>query len=447
MILQYALSAYERCDQPDLRLVNLFSEKTPANRTGTVLLSRPALTPLASVGTGPIRGLYAQAGSLAGARFAVSGEGLYSNDTMLGAIPGDDRVVMASTPNALLIANGTGLYRTDGTTLSTVAFPDNAGACWVGFIGGYAFAVRSGTRRIYFTLDPTTWDGLDYISAEQTTANIVGAAIVSDQIWVFSEDHTEIFTLTGDADTPIQRVQGRLFDKGARTRDSIANLDNSVFWVGNDGIVYRGDNAPLRASTHAIEESIAGSTRLSAWAFPWFGHLFYILHTDAATFAYDAATLQWCEMASYGRETWRAALGDLSGADVIVGDDETGQVWRLDNENNDAGDPLERRFTCLVQDKGFLDNVILDCSRGITPLVSDPPGTIELRTSRDGGKTFNAWRGASLGKWGASRVMIAWRRLGIVDHGGLVMEFRVTDNRISRISTVRANEAMGGRSR
>jgi len=57
----------------------------------------------------------------------------------------------------------------------------------VGFIGGYAIAARANSRRIYFHARSLCLDGLDYIATEQSTGDIVGFSIVSDQVWTFCE--------------------------------------------------------------------------------------------------------------------------------------------------------------------------------------------------------------------------------------------------------------------
>jgi hypothetical protein len=450
MQIPYGIQSYRRADIPRIRLENLYLEKTPAEPGGVVLLPRPGLSPYLMTGTGPNRGVFQKPGALDGLLYSVSGTKLYSRDEEVGDIPGTGRVTMDATLNALLIATGDALYASDGLEVTPIDFPDGAGVTSVGFIGGYAFATRTDSRRIYYTLDPYTWDGLDYLSAEQSTGNIIGTAIVSDQVWVFCEQVTEIFVTTGDPDAPLQRVEGRLLDKGCLARDTIAKLDNTVFWVGHDGIVYRGDSAPIRVSDHGIEERIAESNLadLNAWAFPWFGHTQYALNTSDGTFPFDVATQQWTCYSSYERPKWRALTGVLADRLVIAGDDETGQLWRLDETAlSDNGVPVQRWFTVLVKQAGFIDNIALSCSTGDTGAAPDGAGTVELRVSRDGGQTFSSFRETSLGEQGKYRQRVAFRRVGMVDQDNFTMEFRVTDPRPSRISYIRMNEPLGGRSR
>lgn len=449
MILPTSIATYRRADLPGLRLLNMYAEaaqKVPGN---VILLPRPGMAQRETIGEGPFAGLFHQPGAFGDAVFSVSGSGFYGNSTSLGSVSVVGLSQMAVADNALLAATGGGFYRYDGSALASVAFPDNAGVSSVVFLGGYAFAARRGTRRFYFSGDAgATWDGLDYLSAEQSTDYIVGLAIVVDQLWVFCQRHTEVFFLTGDDEAPVQRVQGRVFDKGALARDTIVRLDNTVFWVGHDGIVYRGEQTPQRVSDHGIEERIGlSSPALSAWSYAWNGHLFYVLHLDAETLVYDVATQQWHEAGSYGGRRWRALIGVQVGRDVVVADDESNQLWTLEEGRySDGEDELERLFTASVDEPGFIDMMALDCSCGEAP-INEEPGVLEMRTSRDNGNTFGEWRQKSLGLNGQYRKRVGFNRVGMVDRGNMLIQFRVTDPRASRISNVRVNEGRGGRAR
>jgi hypothetical protein len=450
MIIPFSIASYKRADLPPVVLRNQFVEKTTDTPEKLVLLPRPGLTESKTLGTGPIRGLFQESGALSEAQFTVSGSQLFNGDSAIGGVAGSGLTQMAATLNTLLIATGSSFQASDGVTVTSVDFPNGYGVSSVANLGGYTLAAATDTRRIYFTLDPSTWDALDYISTTATTANIVGFAQLSDQLWVFTADRTYVFVLTGNSDTPIQAVPGRVFPRGCRSRDSIVLADNTVFWVGDDGIFYRADNAPLRVSDHGIEEMIAESdpADLACWTYPWIGHTMIVLHMTGGTRVYDAATQQWHEVGSYGRTRWRARIGLAQGQQVFAGDDETGQIWTLDaSATSDDGAPLERTFTIILTERGFLDRLTLDCTTGVTGGAAQPAGTIELRTSRDSGASWSNWKQASLGQEGQYRAWPAWRSLGMVDEEGMVIQIRLTDSRPWRMSDPRVNDPAAGRSR
>lgn len=448
-VISYSTKAYRRYDLPIIRLVNMYAEQSPASRAGVALLPRPALSDYATVGSGPIRGIYQQPGALGGVLFVVSGTELYAGYVLLGSIPGVGKVSMTASGTQLLVANGTGLYLTDGTTLSAVAFPDGAGVSSVAYINGYFLATRTDTQRFYWSaiLDGTSWDGLDFASAERTPDDLVAVWIVSDQLWLFGEVSTEIWITTGDVDIPFQRVDGRLFDVGCRNKDTIAKLDNTILWEGNDFKVYRGDSVPMRVSDFSVEEATQASTTTSAWSYPWQGNLFYALATDRGTQVLNIASGEWHTQASYDRANWRANMGVFANGVVLAGDDEAGQIWELvGDEYSDNGDTIERRWTMMIDKAAYVDNITLDASAGREPVLGVEP-VIECRLSRDGGETFGGFRQASIGQKGDYRKRIGWKRWGMVDDEGGVFDFRITDATPWRVSSIRINESLAGRGR
>lgn len=449
MIVPAGIQDYQRYDLPKIRLVNMFAEKTPATRQGIVLLPRPALQEYASLGTGPIRGIYQSSGALAGVLFVVSGTTLFADGVDIGTIPGTGRVSMAASASQLLIANGEALYLTDGATVSAVSFPDGAGVSSIAYINGYFIASRANSQRFYWSavLDGSSWDALDYASAERAPDNIVAIWIVSDQLWIFGRETTEIWVTTGDADIPFQRVDGRLFDTGCASADTIAKLDNTIFWVGSDYKVLRGDSVPLRVSDNAIEEATQGSTILNGWVYPWQGNLFYALATDSGTKVLNVATSQWHEQDSYQRTNWRANCGVSYGSLIIAGDDEEGKLWQLTySQYTDDGDPIERRWTALIDEAAYIDNIVLDASAGDEPVLGVEP-IVECRLSRDQGRTYGPYRQASAGQTGDYRKRVGWRRWGLVDNEGAVFDFRLTDATPWRIAAIKMNEGLSGRGR
>lgn len=438
-LVPYGIQSYKRSDLPKISLLNLYVETVPQSLGATVLLPRPALRDLVARGAGPINAMFQQNGAFGGDTFTLSGTEVYRQDALVGAIDISTPAQMVAATTSLLIATGGNFWRYDGTTVAPQAFPDDAAVQSVAYLGGYAFAIRENSRRIYYTLDPSTWDGLDYVSAEQSSDYGVGLMVVIDQLWVFCDRHIEIFFLTGDADAPIQRVQGRVFDKGAQTRDSIVKFDNTVAWLANDGVVYRGDNSPVRISDHGIEEAIATATMAPrAMVYPWRGHLFYVLNLGDSAYAYDAATQQWHQVGSYGYDTFRAwtRAGDL------FGDLYTGQLWTLaEGVYLDNGSVIPREFSMIITERAMIDRIDLSMGTGFS--APGTHGTIEMRKSRNGGNTWGAWQQASVGEAGQYRVSVTFRSQGLCDRGGGVFQFRISDNVPSRITAIRVNDVGG----
>jgi hypothetical protein len=116
-------------------------------------------------------------------------------------------------------------------------------------------------------------DPLNFASFESSSDNIIAAVRLLDEVWFFGESTTEIYNLTGDLNLPFQPIAGRLYEKGCANKSSIAVLDNTLFWVGNDLIVYRADTAQAhQRSQHGGTASVLpGPNDLRAWALALMG--------------------------------------------------------------------------------------------------------------------------------------------------------------------------------
>jgi hypothetical protein len=454
--LAYGKGTYRRlaAGLPELRLVNMFVEGAATSQDGIVLMSRPGFVAAYTRGAGPIRGLFYQAGTLNGVALALSGSQLYG-DALLGTITGAGEPSFAASVSEVIVTAGGPLYRTNLATLTPVTFPDNANTVATAYLGGYFIAVREGSQRFYWSalLNGTSWDALDYAAAESSPDALLDMMVIGDVLWLLGQSTIEPWALTGDSVLPFSRIEGRNYQRGVLATGCSASLDNSLFWIGDDHRVYRSGSAPEGLSDAGIEERIAASASVTAFSFEYEGHKFFCVRLDTETLAYDVATLEWCEFASFGFPNWRARCAAAVEGVPLFGDAVNGTIWGMsDKAFTDGGAILQRLFTAFqpVTDGSYpLDVIHLDADFGGTPVLTgqgaDP--LVELRSSRDGGRTWSDWRQANLGKQGQYRARAMWRRFGSFDAPGAIFEIRATDPVRLRVSAVRANEIQGGRSR
>lgn len=450
MDVPFGTSAYsrQRGNIAELPVVNMMAEAAPSE--GRVILqSRPGIELYAEYGEGPVHGLYRRDGVLAGALFTVSGSTLYKASTSLGAIAVSGPVSWAGSELELCVNAGGAIYATNGTTLSVQAFPDSADVIKVWDLAGYVLAIKKDTARFHWRLiGVSTWDALDYATAENEPDKLLDAVAIDDYNVLFGTETIEFWPKTGDLDLPFAPTQGRVFEKGIRATGCAAAFDNTVAWVSGDHIVYRAGNVPDRISDSGIEERIEKSGTCSVFSFFWEGHELLAVRLDTGTWLYDAQTGEWCEWASYGRVNF-AGQNAIQGP--LFGDFETGKIFQFSSGFTDDGGVLERRFRAgfpLEQAVGVM-RVRLSGNSGqtgqLTGDYADP--VIECRTSRDAGQTWSTWRSAPLGKMGKYRQRIEFRRFGTFDDPAFLIEFRVTDPVPFRSSRVQVNPKTGGRSR
>jgi hypothetical protein len=445
--LAFGLGAYSRGNGrlPRVRLINLFAEEAPTAQAGVALIQRPGLERLYTVSGAP-RGFYKQDGVLFGSLISVHGATIYTDGTVSGAVTGSDQVEWAYTTDGMfLLADGVIQTSTDGLAWSPDAtFPDSAAVASIASINNILVAVRSDNGRVYYRFaGEGAWDGLNFFSAEREEDPAIAVKKVGDELWVFGTTSIEPYYPTGETEVPFERLDGRAIQRGVKDRDSIALLDNTVFWVGEDNKAYRGGGTPQRISDHGIEEQIEASSTVKAWTYETAGHAMYVVTLDTETLCYDVATQQWHELTYDGGRF--APVGLYAGNQTYVG--LTDRVFVMADRSNDDGAEIERLFTSVAPAKGPVscDCIEVVLSSGTSVLGS--PATLQLRWSDDQGRTWSTWESDTIGDEGAYRKRVRYRRLGMIDAPGRLFEHRITDNAPIRFSGVDLNPPLGGRGR
>jgi len=376
----------------DNRMVNLFPEVIPEGGKERGWLQRaPGLRRLLSVGTGPIRGLW----SYGGLAYAVSGSKLYRVTaagvaTVLGDVTGTGPVSMSDNGTQLFIAaNPDGfIYNASNGVFDQITDPDFPGAAQVGYLDGYFVFIEPNSQRVWVTelLDGTSVDPLDFASAEGNPDGLVGLIVDHREVWLFGEQSVEVWVNSGNADFPLERLNGAFNEVGCAATFSVAKLDNGVFWLGADdrgrGVVYRANGyTAVRISTHAVEWHIQSYGDISdaiAYSYQQDGHTFYVLTFPSAdrTWVYDVATNAWHERASFDNGVLRRHRSNCQTAfnnEVWVGDFEDGRIYALDLETYEDDDQAQkwlRSWRALPAGTNTLNRTAqhqlqLDCEAGV----------------------------------------------------------------------------------
>lgn len=438
----------------EIRCVNMFAETTPTAEGNVALISRWGLTSHASHGDGPADAVMRREGVFGSDLFTVSGSGLYRGSTLLGTIAGTGPVSWAFSDLELVLTRGGSAYSYNGTDLAAIAFPDSADVTAVTFLAGLFVFARADSAKFYWSavLDGRTINALDFATAESSPDPLRDVITMRGNLYLLGSETIETWFPTGDVDLPFTRVDQRLYPKGVIATGCALELDNTLFLIGSDGLVYRLGEVLERLSDHGIEERIQNSDSYKAFSIETEGHKNFVVRLSQGTWAYDAATQQWWEIRSYGRNNFRGQCAVSAGLDVYLGDDEDGTVWTLTETPEDGGDTLESLFMAGFRIAGGtqpIDNLQLEANVGWTEYLTgqgaDP--VVEMRASRDAGATWGNWRSSKLGQQGRYRNRARWTRLATFDAPGALFEFRITDPAPRRVSGVTVNEAGGGRSR
>ena len=301
-------------------LINYIPEYAPHEGTrGPVkLMGAPGLQEFSSAGSA-----HRGARNVEGKLFVVSGTGLYQigtngSVTSLGIIPGAGQVSMShnqiANGNQLLIVNGSSgyIWNTVTSTLTRITSASYPGAVVADFVGQLFVQVEP-LRRYFFNsslADGLTYNALETYEAEASPDRLVAIKVNHRELYAFGETTTEVFDYTGVTNSLFQN-KGITIPYGLAAPFALANLDNSTFFLGSDGTVYRlsGYDA-ARVSTHCIEQDISTCDISKAYAFTYEdrGHkVFYLTFPDGHTWGYDCATQKWHRRESYGLTRWRLA--------------------------------------------------------------------------------------------------------------------------------------------
>ncbi len=428
----------------DSRMVNLFPEAIPEGGKEAGFLQRcPGLSLLATIGTGPIRGLWAFS-SDASVAFVVSGTSLYKIDaaftvTLIGAAHGTGPVSMADNGTQLFVAcNGPSyIYNNTTSAFGQINDPDFPGAVTVNYIDGYFVFNQPNSQLIWITslLDGTTIDPLDFASAEGASDGVVGIVVDHREVWVFGTSTIEVWYDLGATDFPLQPIQGAFNEIGCAAAYSIAKLDNGLFWLGADargqGIVYRSNGyTGTRISTHAVEWQIQQYDTLSdaiGYTYQQDGHAFYVLIFPSAdtTWVYDVSTQVWHERAGWSNGAFTRHRSNCQMAfnnQIVVGDYANGNVYAFDMDvytDNGQIQKWLRSWRALPSGQNNLKRtsqyslqIDMESGVGLNLGQGDDP-QVMLRWSDDGGHTWSNEHWAPIGKIGEYYKRVFFRRLGM----------------------------------
>ena len=428
----------------DNRMVNLFPEIVPeGGKEGGFLNRAPGLRKLATIGTGPIRGLWThQTGGLDA--YVVSGSEVYKIQTdftskLIGTVSGSGPVSIADSGSQIFFAcNPDAFVYTEATnTFTQISDKDFAGAATVAYIDGYFVYNQPNTQILWVTniLDATQIDPLAFASAESSPDLVTAVASNNREVWVFGAGTTEVWYDAATTPFPLAPIQGAYNEIGCIAPFSIAKLDNSLFWLGADprgyGIVYRNQGyTGKRVSTHAVEYAIQNYGNISdavAFSYQQEGHAFYVINFPSAnaTWVYDVSTNAWHERAYFAKgvfSRYRANTQMNFNNQTIVGDYNNGNLYALDLDvysDNGGVQKWVRSWRPIPPGQNNLKRTAqhtlqLDCQTGVGLNLgqgSDPQ--VMLRWSDDGGHSWSNEYWVSMGKIGEYGRRAIWRRLGM----------------------------------
>lgn len=415
------------------------SEKA-GTRTPTILKTPPGLRDTGTVFGGetpnnaPVRGTY----NCEGRFFAVVGTRLYEVNRDFttvdrGAIPGTGMVRFAhnqqSVGNQLLIVNGSAgyVFTTQTNTLTRITDAGYPGAINGVFIDGYLVQIEP-ARRFAFNSAPAdalNYNTLDRFTSEVNPDPLMSLAVVNNDLILFSARSTEFFYDSGSTEQPF-RTKRISMQRGCGGRYTVVNLDNTVYWLGDDGIFYvLNGYSPQRISTRPIEEAIKGLNWDQAFAFIWesAGHkVAYWTFPDGTTWGWDVSAQEWSRRASYGLHRWRPSSMTFWNGAWYAGDFQQGTLWAVDWDYMLEGTQefiSERTTGVLINNENYFIvarlELLMQVGQESTP-STNPDNAVRVQYSDDGGNTWGNWDEEPIGLVGEYDTRPVFTRQGKSRH-------------------------------
>ena len=378
--------------------------------------------------------------------YFVNGTALYRLETdntltNLGSIEGSKRVSMADNGTQLMVlVPGGKAYIFTASPDSLVEITDsdftaNGAPQYVVFIDSYFLCVTDDKKFIISAPnDGTSWDALDFGSAESSPDGVVFPVVLRNQLYICGERTIEGFSnTTAGADFPFTR-NGLFVDKGVSAPLSVINSNNSFLFIGagqdeGPAVWLMQGNYPEKVSTDAVDVVLGALTDeelsvVHAWAYGADGHYFVGFSLPTTSLVYDLAAGRWHERKSrianadetYTIETYRVSDIVQVGGTLYAGDLRDGRVGTL---SDDTYDEYDERVIRQFATQPFQSNmqpftvpkIELTVESGVGN-ASEPDPQVRLEISRDGGKTWSEERARSMGKVGEYNRRAIWRRNG-----------------------------------
>lgn len=434
------------------RSVNLFPVLDQRGKDVAALYGTPGLSLFSTAGIGQCRNCFPASN---GRAFIVSAATLFELDSAGAAT--SRGTLLTSAGNITIAENGLQLAICDGTYLYIFTYATNAFvrvtdadlpiSGTVTFIDGYFVVNKVGTGSFYISAlyDGTSWNALDFATAESSPDPLLRVFNALGQLWLLGSKTTEIWSNTGAALFPFQKIQGAKLDVGIVAPNTAVAVGSAIIFLGQNEFgtssVYRTTSVvPTEISTEAINLLIDKATDISnivGYSYQQQGHTFYVLTGGGleTTLVYDFNTKLWHERAYTNTEgnyeTQRGYCCMFIFEKHIIGDKDSGSVYEMAMDYySDNGEYIQREriYTHLFDDNqrvrysklniGFETGVGLQTGQGQNPLVA-------LQLSKDGARTWSTSFTTTIGRAGAYQTQVTFRRLGIAQE--MTFRIRISD--------------------
>lgn len=430
--------------------LNLYAEIVQdAEKASVVYYNTPGLLLFTSFGDTPIRGGIAVGDYIycvhRGTFWRVDNAGTKTSMGTLSTTEG--RVDIAYSGTQIAIADGTSLYcfTVIGAAFVTVSSGLNANPSSVTFQDSYficSFALPSGVYQKSASYDGTTFDALDFATAESNPDGVVRVIADHGEVVLCGEVTIEYASNTGGQDFPYATIKGATQEFGLAAKWSLVKYNDSMAGLfknrmGQVQVMVMLGHSMKEISTPELASIINGYATVSdatGISYLLGGHPMYQISfpTAGKTWLYDASTNLWSSLESGlsgGRHLGEIHIDYLNKPRLT--DYANGNIYTLSvtaYDDNGTQRPVEiisrHVFNGGNRSQISVLQVFFEAGTGLATGQGSAPQAM-LAVSKDGGFTYGNERWISIGAIGSYLARAVWRRLG--QARDWVFKIRITD--------------------
>lgn len=239
---------------------------------------------------------------------SVIGPTLRQESTVLGTVNNGTpyQFNLINSGASFFLKNNGFAYFYNGTTLAPVTDPDYPAITVPGVTTlDSTTYVMTPNARIYGSdiSDPTSWNALNFVSANAGTAIGVCLSTLYNYVVAFCDSNTQLFYDNANpTGSPLSPYTSSVINVGCASAASVVATRNTIFWVGKTQqkgrSVYLFDGLnPQIVSSAQVDRVLNGDdlSQVSAYFIEIEGHAFYILSLGQSnvTLVYDMVTQAW----------------------------------------------------------------------------------------------------------------------------------------------------------
>ncbi len=425
------------------RHLNLYAEAN-GDKGGVTFYGTPGLALFASMGETPIRGMLPVGDFLyvvhVGTLWRINNVGA---KTYLGTLAtSTGRVDLAYNGSQIVLTDGSKLYcfTVATSTFATVTSGLFTNPVSVTFQDSYFIAsfYNSQQFQISGNYNGTTWNALDFASAESNPDNVQRVIADHGELVICGNETVEFWGNSGAADFPFSAIRGATAEFGlvapwslTKYNDALAGLFRNK--MGQVQVMIVAGHAMKKISSPEVDYLInnyAAVTDATGFSYMLGGHPMYQINfpTAGKSWLYDASTDLWSELESGGARHRAEIHANYLGLNY-VSDYSNGNIYLLsadtytDNGTNIAREIRTRHYFQNYQYVA-VHKLQVDFETGVGLSDTLAPQAM-LQFSKDNGHTWSNELWTSMGKVGTFLTRAIWRRLGAARDW--VFKLRITD--------------------